>query len=64
MYSKIERGDRRAKREQISLLAKELQADPEELLILWLADQVVAVVGGDKELVDKVLDVTKKNIKV
>jgi transcriptional regulator with XRE-family HTH domain len=63
MYSKIERGDRRAKREQISLLAKELHANPEELLILWLADQVVAVVENDKRIVDKVLDVTKENIR-
>jgi transcriptional regulator with XRE-family HTH domain len=62
MYSKIERGDRRAKREQISLIAKVLLTDPKELLILWLADQVVAVMENDKEISDKVLGIAKRNI--
>ena len=48
MYCKIEKGDRRAKREQIPMIAEILQADPEELLILWLADQVIEVL--DKEI--------------
>jgi len=63
MYSKIERGDRRAKREQIPIIAKILQADSEELLALWLADQVTAVVEDDKEISDKVLKIAKENIK-
>ena len=33
-YCKIERGDHRAKREQIPLIAKILQVDPKELLTL------------------------------
>ena len=48
MYSKIERGDRRAKREQIPIIAKILQTDEKELLSLWLADQVTEVVENDK----------------
>lgn len=63
MYSKIERGDRRAKREQIPMIAEILQTDPEELLVLWLADQVTAVMEDDKEISDKVLGIAKKNIK-
>lgn len=62
LYCKIERGDRRAKREQIPLIAKILQTDPEELLILWLADQVVAVIKNDKEISNKLLDIVKQNI--
>ncbi len=40
MYSKIERGERKAKREQVIKLAKLLQVDENELLSLWLAGQV------------------------
>ena len=63
MYCKIERGDRQAKREQIPLIAKILQINPEELLALWLADQVAAVVESDKEISDKVLDIAKEKLK-
>jgi transcriptional regulator with XRE-family HTH domain len=62
MYCKIERGDRQAKREQIPFIAEILQADKEELLALWLADQVAAVVEDDKGISDKVLDIAKKKI--
>ena len=62
MFSKIERGDRRAKREQIPIIAKILQTDSEELLTLWLADQVAEVVEKDKEISDKVLSTVKQNI--
>ncbi len=63
MYCRIERGERRAKREQIPIIAKILQTDPEELLTLWLADQVTAVVEDDKEISDKVLDTAKQKLK-
>jgi hypothetical protein len=39
-----------------------VQGDREELLILWLADQVMAVVADEKELSDKVLSIVEKNI--
>ena len=63
MYCKIERGDRRAKKEQISIIAEILQTDSEELLALWLADQVTAVIVEDKEIAEKVLSIAKENIK-
>jgi transcriptional regulator with XRE-family HTH domain len=63
MYCKIERGDRQAKREQIPAIAKILQADSEELLALWLADQVTAIVEDDKEISDIVLKIAKDNIR-
>ena len=43
MYSRIERGERKAKREQVILLAKLLGANEKELLQLWLADKVYDV---------------------
>jgi len=61
-YWKIERGDRRAKREHIPIIAEILQADSEELLALWLAEQVTAVVADEKSIADKVLDIAKGNI--
>lgn len=48
MYSKIERGERRAKREQVIKLAELLNADIDELLNLWLADQVYEIVKDEK----------------
>ncbi len=61
-YCKIERGERKAKREQLSIIAKLLNADKNELLTLWLADQVAAVVAGEKEIAEKVLNIAKRNI--
>ena len=40
MFSKIERGERKAKREQVEQLAKLLHADKTQLLSLWLANQI------------------------
>ena len=61
-YCKIERGERKAKRGQLAIIAKLLKADEKELLALWLADQVIAVVEDDKELSNNVLKIAKKQI--
>jgi len=63
MYCKIERGDRQAKREQIPLIAEILKVNTEELLALWLADQVTAVVERDKQVAGKALNIVKNNLK-
>ncbi|MCG8573910.1 MAG: helix-turn-helix domain-containing protein [Flavobacteriales bacterium] len=47
MFSKIERGERRAKREQVLKLAELLQTDANELLTVWLADQVYDIVKNE-----------------
>jgi transcriptional regulator with XRE-family HTH domain len=57
MYSKIERGDRQAKRTQVVAIAKLLSTDESELLTLWLADKVMEVLDGEKELAGKALDI-------
>lgn len=44
MLSKLERGERKAKKEQVLVFAKLYKVKKEELLTLWLADQVVEVV--------------------
>ncbi|MDR0605143.1 MAG: helix-turn-helix domain-containing protein [Bacteroidales bacterium] len=62
-YYKIERGERRARKEHISIIAEHLQSDRDELLTLWPADQVTAMVADEKELSDKVLRIAKKECK-
>ncbi|MDR2131643.1 MAG: helix-turn-helix domain-containing protein [Odoribacteraceae bacterium] len=61
-YCKIEKGDRRARKEYLSIIAEILHADYEELLKFWLADQITAVVADEKELSDEVLKIAKQNI--
>jgi hypothetical protein len=48
MYSKIERGDSRVKREQVIILEEILQVIKDELLTIWLADQIMAMVADEK----------------
>jgi len=62
-YCKIEKGERRVKREQIPIIAKLLKTNQKELLILWLAEQVVEVLEKDKKVSDKVLDIAKEKLK-
>lgn len=63
MFSKIERGERRAKREQVLLLAQLLEADVHDLLAVWLADQIYELVKEEedaKEALQMVLNTVKK----
>jgi transcriptional regulator with XRE-family HTH domain len=62
MYSKIERGERPAKRQQIPLIAALLQIDENTLATLWLADKIIAAIGEEKELVGKALKVVQQKI--
>ena len=52
MFSKIERGDRKAKREQVIKLAEYFHQDEKEMLTLWLADKFIDAVKDvqDREL--------------
>ena len=50
MFSKIERGDRRAKRSQVIMLAKYFHVDEKEMLTLWLADKILDALEGENEL--------------
>ncbi len=62
MYSKIERGNRRAKREQVIILARLLQTDEKELLTLWLADQLNHVAKIKKKVTPEAFKVAQKQI--
>lgn len=50
MYSKIERGERKAKRSQIPIMAQMFEVAEKELLTVWLADKVLDTVEGEEEV--------------
>jgi transcriptional regulator with XRE-family HTH domain len=52
-YCKIEKGEHRARKEYMLVIAELLQGDREELLTLWLADQITTMVAEDKEFASK-----------
>ena len=62
MFSKIERGDRRAKRTQVIQLAEYFKIDKNELLTLWLADKVLDAVEDEDELKHDAIEVAQKKI--
>lgn len=62
LLSKIERGGRVIKKEQIQLIAEVLKTDKEELITLWLADQVMNVLK-DEKMADQALKNVSENIK-
>lgn len=62
MFSKIERGDRRAKRSQVILLAKYFRIDEKEMLTLWLADKVLDALEGEDELCLDALDTARSEL--
>jgi transcriptional regulator with XRE-family HTH domain len=59
MYSKIERGDRRAKREQVMLLSGLLGVDDEVLLSIWIADQIIDAVGEERRYVRSAIEIAQ-----
>ena len=63
MFSKIERGDRRAKREQVIKLAEYFHQDKNEMLTLWLADKVLDAVDGEQELGSQAIKIAQEQIK-
>ena len=60
IMSKIERGDRQLKKEQIPLLAQILKAGLKELQTLWLAGQLYDMVQGEPMADEALKNITKK----
>jgi transcriptional regulator with XRE-family HTH domain len=61
--SKLEKGERQARREQVLLLAELFKVDKEELLSLWLAEKVYDLVK-DEDVALKSLKTAEKNVKL
>ncbi|WP_410082841.1 helix-turn-helix domain-containing protein [Barnesiella intestinihominis] len=60
-YCKIEKGERKARREQVGVIAQILHADKNELVKLWLADKVYDIVSKESNAQD-VLNMVNENI--
>ena len=62
MFSKIERGDRRAKRSQVIQMATYFKADEKEMLTLWLADKVLDALEDEDELKLTAIEIAKSKL--
>ena len=62
MFSKIERGERRAKRSQVIQMATYLKVDEKEMLTLWLADKVLDALEGEDELKLTAIEIAKNEL--
>jgi transcriptional regulator with XRE-family HTH domain len=60
-YCKIEKGDRRAKREQVFILSELLEVDSKELICLWSADKVYDIIAEEDEAT-QILNVVAESI--
>ena len=60
-YCKIEKGDRRAKREQVTILADLLEVGSKELIRLWSADKVYDIIAEEEEAT-QILNVVAESI--
>lgn len=60
-YCKIEKGDRRAKREQVTILADLLEVESKELIRLWSADKVYDIIAEEEEAT-QILNVVAESI--
>ena len=65
MFSKIERGVRRAKRKQVIKLAEYFHQDEKEMLTLWLADKFIDAVEDeqDRDLCNDAIIIAQEKIK-
>lgn len=58
--SKMERGERRASRDQVVKIAEYLRTDKGDLLKLWLADKIVDSIEGESNSVEVLKYVLKQ----
>ena len=62
MFSKIERGDRRAKRSQVFQLAKYFHVDEKKMLTLWLVDKILDALEGDEKQGFNAIEIVRKEL--
>ena len=63
MFSKIERGDRKAKREQVIKMAEYFHQDVNDMLTIWLADKVLDIVKNEDTIDLAAINIAKEEIK-
>ena len=62
-YCKIEKGERKAKKEHLPILSDILCVDEDDLLALWLADKVSDIIASDEEVALDVLSIVSNGLK-
>ncbi len=62
-YCKIEKGERKAKKEQVAILSKVFHIELTELLTLWLADKVTDVISDEHIVASDALSMAAENLK-
>ena len=62
MFSKIERGDRRAKRSQVIQMATYFKVDEKEMLTHWLADKILDALEDEDELKLTAIETAKSKL--
>jgi len=60
--SKIERGNRTARKEQVVAFAKALKQDQKQLLQIWMADQIVDMIKEEDDIMG-ILKIAQKKIR-
>ena len=63
LMSKIERGERKASKEQVIEIAKFLNTDETALLTLWLADKIESTIVEEPKVAYEAMKIAKKNLK-
>lgn len=63
LMSKIERGERRASRQQVITIAKFLKANENELLTLWMADKIELSIVEEPKVAYQAMKIVNKKIK-
>ena len=61
-YCKIEKGERKAKKEQVLIMADMLHIDSNDLLTLWIADKVTDAIGENKSVAQKAISIAVENL--
>lgn len=63
LVSKLERGERKAHKEQVTRIAEFLEVEEKDLMLLWLADRIADSIEGETLGMDA-LKYVEKNIQI
>ncbi|MBQ6604139.1 MAG: helix-turn-helix transcriptional regulator [Tidjanibacter sp.] len=63
-YCKIEKGERKAKKEQVVILSQVFHVEKNDLLTLWLADKVTDIVSDEHIVASEALSMVAKNLRI
>lgn len=62
-YCKIEKGERKARRDHVAILSQIFNIEESSLLTLWLADKVTDMVASEQEVAPNALSIAAEKLK-